>query len=107
MVKFEIYKDKREEFRFRLKAGNGKTILVSEGYKSKSNCINGIESVRINSQYNSNFEIVKSKNNLLYFNLKAANGQVIGTSEMYSSIRGMKNGIALVKKNAQRAEGVK
>lgn len=107
MVKFEIYKDKREEFRFRLKAGNGKTILVSEGYKTKTNCINGIESVRINSQCDSNFETLESKNGYVYFNLKAVNGQVIGTSEMYSSIRGMKNGIALVKKNAPRAEGVK
>ncbi|WP_456378527.1 YegP family protein [Lutibacter sp.] len=107
MVKFEIYKDKREEFRFRLKAGNGKTILVSEGYKTKSSCINGIESVKINSQDNLNFEKLESKNGLTYFNLKAANGQVIGTSEMYSSIRGMNNGIALVKKNAPRAEDIK
>jgi len=44
--KFECYKDKAGEFRFRLKAANGNTILASEGYKSKSGCTNGIESVR-------------------------------------------------------------
>ena len=43
--KFEIYTDKAGEFRFRLKAKNGETILASEGYKSKAGCKNGIESV--------------------------------------------------------------
>ncbi len=47
--KFEIYKDKAGEFRFRLKAKNGEIILVSEGYKSKASCEKGIESVRKNS----------------------------------------------------------
>ena len=107
MAKFEIYTDKRGEFRFRLKAGNGKIILASEGYKSKASCINGIESVRVNSQDDVKFERLESKNGLAYFNLKATNGQVIGTSEMYSSVRGMNNGIAIVKKNASRAEIMK
>ncbi len=43
--KFELYLDKKGEFRFRLKAKNGEIILVSEGYKSKAGCKNGIESV--------------------------------------------------------------
>ena len=47
--KFELYVDKAGEFRFRLKAKNGETIAVSEGYKSKSSCLNGIESVRKNA----------------------------------------------------------
>lgn len=47
--KFEIYSDKAGEFRFRLKAKNGQIIAVSEGYTSKANCKNGIESVRKNS----------------------------------------------------------
>jgi uncharacterized protein len=46
--KFEIYNDKAGEFRFRLKAGNGQTILASEGYSAKSGCTNGIESVKTN-----------------------------------------------------------
>lgn len=44
--KFEIYKAKAGEFRFRLKASNGQNILASEGYKAKSGCNNGVESVR-------------------------------------------------------------
>ena len=47
--KFEIYKDKAGEFRFRLKATNGQIIAVSEGYKAMASCKNGIESVKKNA----------------------------------------------------------
>jgi uncharacterized protein YegP (UPF0339 family) len=46
--KFEVYEDKSGEFRFRLKARNGEVIATSEGYKQKSSCLNGVESVRKN-----------------------------------------------------------
>lgn len=104
MAKFKISKDKRGEFRFNLKASNGQTILASEGYKAKASCLNGIESVRKNSQDNSKFDRLESKSGKPYFNLKATNGQVIGNSEMYSSVSAMENGIASVKKNAPNAE---
>lgn len=47
--KFELYTDKAGEFRFRLKARNGEIIAVSEGYKAKASCLNGIDSVRRNA----------------------------------------------------------
>ena len=47
--KFEMYTDKKGEFRFRLKATNGEIIAVGEGYSSKAACKNGIESVRKNA----------------------------------------------------------
>lgn len=47
--KFEVYTDKAGEFRFRLKARNGEIIAVSEGYKAKASCMNGVESVRKNA----------------------------------------------------------
>lgn len=103
MSKFEIYRDKGGEFRFRLKAGNGQNILASEGYKAKSGCTNGIDSVRKNSQDDDRYERLESSNGSPYFNLKAPNGQVIGTSEMYSSFSAMENGIASVKNNAPGA----
>lgn len=53
--KFEVYLDKRGECRFRLKAKNGEIIATSEGYASKTSCMNGIESVRKNTE---NAEIV-------------------------------------------------
>ena len=46
---FEWYKDKAGKYRFRLKAANGETIAVSEGYASKDGCVNGIESVKKNA----------------------------------------------------------
>ena len=49
--KFEIFKDKAGEFRFRLKAENSEIILVSEGYKAKPGCLKGIESVKSNSDW--------------------------------------------------------
>ncbi|MBQ4382332.1 MAG: YegP family protein [Oscillospiraceae bacterium] len=47
--KFEIYNDKSGEFRFRLKATNGQIIATSEGYKSLSSCLSGVESVKKNT----------------------------------------------------------
>lgn len=47
--KFEIYLDKKKEYRFRLKARNGEIIAASEGYKAKASCLNGVESVRKNA----------------------------------------------------------
>ena len=47
--KFEVYVDKAEEFRFRLKATNGQVIAVSEGYTTIANCLNGVESVKKNA----------------------------------------------------------
>ncbi len=48
-AKFEWYEDKNHKFRFRLKAGNGEVIAVSEAYNSKDSCMNGIESVKKNA----------------------------------------------------------
>ena len=48
-AKFEVYKDKKGEFRFRLVAANGQTIATGQGYASKKSCLNGIESVKKNA----------------------------------------------------------
>ncbi len=47
--KFEIFKDTKGEYRFRLKAPNGEIIAVGEGYTQKQGCINGIESIKKNA----------------------------------------------------------
>jgi uncharacterized protein YegP (UPF0339 family) len=47
--KFELYRDKQDKYRFRLKAGNGEIIAVSEAYESKASAMNGIDSVRRNA----------------------------------------------------------
>jgi len=47
--KFEVYADKKGEFRFRLKAKNGQIIATSEGYKKVDSCLKGIASVKKNA----------------------------------------------------------
>lgn len=102
--KFEVFKDKAGEFRFRLKAGNGEIILASEGYKQKASCMNGIASVRKNAADDARFDRRETASGKPRFNLKAKNGQVIGTSESYSSESARDNGIESVKKNAPDAK---
>jgi hypothetical protein len=104
MGTFVISTRSNGEFQFRLKAGNGQEILASEGYTTKAACLNGVESVKKNSQEDARFDRLESKNGKFYFNLKATNGQIIGTSEMYESKASMENGIASVAKNAPDAD---
>ena len=47
--KFEVFQDKSGEYRFRLKARNGKIVAASEGYASRQACLDGIECVRRNA----------------------------------------------------------
>ena len=103
MGKFSITKRSNGEFQFNLKASNGQTILASEGYSTRVGCDNGVESVRKNSQEDSRFDRKESSNGKSYFTLKASNGQIIGTSEMYESKAAMENGIESVQKNAADA----
>jgi uncharacterized protein YegP (UPF0339 family) len=101
--KFELKKGKSGKFMFNLKAVNGQVILTSQTYTSKVAAKNGIESVRTNGSKDASFEQKASKNGEPYFVLLAANKQIIGKSEMYSSKASMLNGIASVKKNAPEA----
>ena len=104
MGKFIVTVRKNGEFQFNLKATNGQVILTSEGYVKKESCLNGIESVKKNAAIAERFEVKVAKNGKPFFNLKASNGQVIGSSQMYASERTMKQGIASVMKNAPEAE---
>ncbi|UAB91105.1 YegP family protein (plasmid) [Ruegeria sp. SCSIO 43209] len=101
--KFEIFEDKAGEFRFRLKAGNGEIILASEGYVQKASAEKGIESVKTNAPNDDRYERKETKSGGYMYNLKASNGQVIGTSESYTSATARDNGIESVKRNAPDA----
>ncbi len=96
---FELSKNGKGEFHFVLKAGNSEVILSSETYQSRAAAENGIESVRVNSPQPERYELKDAKDGRVYFNLKAANHQVIGTSQMYASAAGRDAGIASVKTN--------
>ncbi|MEQ9229043.1 MAG: YegP family protein [Cyclobacteriaceae bacterium] len=105
--KFEIFKDKEgEKFYFHLKAGNGEIILASQGYTAKASCQNGIDSVAVNAKDESNFEKKTSKDDRYYFVLHAANKQVIGNSQMYTTASARDHGIHSVHDNAVNAETI-
>ncbi|MFV1534867.1 YegP family protein [Phaeobacter sp. JH209B] len=89
---FELYEDKEGRFRYRVKV-DGQIILVSEGYKTRESAVNAIESVRKNATLEERYERKEADEENFYFNLKAANGQVIGTSTNYSSEASRENGI--------------
>ena len=87
------------QYSFVLKAGNDETILRSEVYNSKASAENGIASVQKNCGDDARYERKTASHGKEYFNLKAANGQVIGTSQMYSSAATRDAGIESVKTN--------
>ncbi|MBK1833118.1 YegP family protein [Roseibacillus ishigakijimensis] len=98
---FEVFQSENsEKYYFRLKAGNGETILQSQAYKDKASALKGVESVKKNGTSEENFEIREAANGKGYFVLKAGNGQIIGQSQQYKSESGLQNGIQSTMKNA-------
>jgi uncharacterized protein len=91
------------QFYFNLKAGNGEIILTSEMYKAKNSAENGIDSIKTNAPIDSRYDKKTATNGQFYFNLKAANGEVIGKSETYTTSSARDNGIESVKQNAPTA----
>lgn len=96
---YEISQASDGQYRFILKAGNGEPILNSELYKAKASAVNGIESIQKNSGDDARYERLTAKNGKPYFNLKAANHQIIGTSQFYASEVSRDKGIESIKTN--------
>ncbi|HVJ81371.1 MAG TPA: YegP family protein [Planctomycetia bacterium] len=89
------------KFTFVLKAGNGETILRSQTYQSKAAAEGGIASVQKNCGEDDRYEKKESSDGKHYFNLLAANKQVIGTSQMYKTVATRDEGIEAVKKDGK------
>ena len=105
--------------KFDLKAANGQVIATSEVYATKAVCLKGVQSVRKNAPIaktedqtqedfrrvtNPKFELYRDKAGAFRFRLKARNGEIIATSEAYSSRAACENGMESVRKNAPLAE---
>lgn len=118
MGKFAV-KETKTGIKFDLKATNGQVILSSEIYTTKAACLKGVASVQKNApeanvedQTVENFEVKKNPKFEIYtdkagesrFRLKAKNGQVIGVSEGYTTMKACVNGVESVKKNSVDAE---
>ena len=90
---YELKTTEDGKIHFTLHAGNHEIILSSQLYAEKSNAENGIESTRTNGTHEARYERKLSAKGEPYFLLKAPNGQIIGTSEMYGSEATRDNGI--------------
>jgi uncharacterized protein YegP (UPF0339 family) len=101
--KFTLRKTDKGNFVFNLKASNGQVILTSQPYSDRRSALNGIESVRKNAGDDGRIERRTSSDGSPYFVIKAANTQIVGQSEMYSTKASMENGIASVVRNAPSA----
>ena len=98
---FDVNKSKSGDFYFVLKAGNGEVVLTSEMYNSRSSADNGIASVQKNSDDDACYDRATSSDGKFRFNLQAANHQVIGTSQLYTTAESRETGITSVKQNGK------
>ncbi len=96
MAEFTLHKATNGLYYFRLRANNGQVLLTSEGYSSKAGCFNGLNAVKLNGRDENRYEMKSSSNGKYYFNIKASNGQIIGTSEMYEVVTARDNAINVV-----------
>lgn len=96
---FELHKSSDEKFVFNLKADNNEIILTSQTYTTRQHALDGIESVRTNSPKDAQYVRKESTAKQPYFVLNAPNGEIIGSSQMYSSGSAMEGGITSVKAN--------
>lgn len=83
MGKFVITKKSNGMFKFDYRDKSGNIILDSGEYTRKTMCINGIESVKINSQDGTRFSNKRNLQEQYYFNLKSLNGKIIGASPLF------------------------
>ena len=102
-AKYELKTASNGKFMFNLIAGNGEVILTSDLYEAKDGAQKGIESVRAHCAADENYERTDSEAGQPYFLLKAANHEIIGRSQMYSSTSSRDNGIESVKTNGADA----
>lgn len=96
---FEISNSSDGQFPFVLKAGNAEMRLTSELYKTKAAAESGSASVQKNCAQDARYERKQATNGKFHFNLKAANHQVTGSSQLYATPQERDNGIESVKAN--------
>jgi uncharacterized protein len=82
---FETFQALDGRYYFNLVAGNGESVLRSQGYTRLASAQGGVASVLENGFDKRQFDVKQAQNGDWYFNLKAANGETIGSSELYSS----------------------
>ncbi len=100
---FEITRNDKGEYYFKLTNADGKTLLRSEGYTAKASAKNGVESVRKNAGVAGKLEVKEAKDGRPYLNLRAANGQVVATSPMFADQAACEAAVAAITTGAAGA----
>jgi uncharacterized protein len=101
---FQVKTARNSWFYFNLTAPNGKIVFSSEMFKTKDDCLSGIERVRKNAHLSGHYIAKLGKYGQIYFVLRTANDELLGKSGFYSSVPELEKGIELVKKNVSVAE---
>jgi uncharacterized protein YegP (UPF0339 family) len=96
---FEVFEGRDGRYYFHLSAANHEIILASQGYNTRTMSLAGVLSVLDNAGIPERYELLQATNGQWYFNLTAANGAVIGTSELYTTKWNAKKGIEAVDRN--------
>ncbi|MDF2696711.1 MAG: hypothetical protein K0S65_5094 [Labilithrix sp.] len=94
---FETFQGLDGRHYFNLMAGSGENVLRSQGYSALASAEQGVTSVLANGNDKRNFDVLEANNGDFYFNLKAANGEIIGTSELYASKSNAERGARTVR----------
>ena len=92
-----------EPYTFTFLDRKNNSVVRSEGYNVKNSALNDIESIRENCLNDASYEMKQAKNGKFFFNLKAFNDQVVGTSTFYETMDQRTIGIARFKMEAPYA----
>ena len=85
-ARFDVFRGADGRFYFNLHAANGEVVLTSQGYSAEAAAMNAVFSVAANGTQASRYDIRETSNGEgYYFNLRASNGRVIGSSEVYAT----------------------
>jgi len=96
---FELFTGSDSRYYFHLSAANHEIILASQGYGTRTAALGGLLSVLNNAGELDNYDLLEAQNGEWYFNLEAGNGEIIGTSETYTTKWGAEQGIIAVDRN--------
>jgi uncharacterized protein YegP (UPF0339 family) len=102
MSKFQVYQDKKQEYRWRLRAQNNKIVAdCGEGYTQKADCEHGIDLLR---RWDGEVEIYEDKGGGHRWRIRASNNNIFADSgEGYSRRSGVTRALGRVKKIAKEA----
>jgi len=106
-MKFEVYKGKDDQFRWRLKAGNGAVLATAgQGYKAAADARHGIELLqKAGTDDKVTFELYEDEKKGHRWRVKATNGQVVAAaSEGYKAKADAEKAVAAIKAGAAKAE---